>query len=213
MATRGEKIYSRVWNKLPQELRKEIAPSKIFAVATEVSKTIAEEFTCIESSVSLPIVANTASYDLTTISGSTTGFFRLKLIAPPTTSNTKFTEFDSDSFDNLERYSSTTIQAYDQYFKIWDDTIKFYPTPTSSATYTIYYYKIPTTTISTSVSPETPQQFDNAIILGTLEELLASDFGDLSDKYSMKYMQSKSECFLNWRNTKTTSHNVVYRDV
>lgn len=214
MATRGEKILNRVRLRLPQNINSQITEGQIFAVATEVSRQLAEEFMCVETSFSLSVVANTASYDLTTNGGSATGFFRMKLIAAPLTSNARFVEMGVDDFDVQERYSNTSsAAAYDQYYKIWNNTLKFYPTPTSSATYTIYHYKTPTTTISTSVTPETPAQFDDAIVFGTLEELLSVYLSDASDKFSLKYYSAKSEAFLRWRDTKTTSYNIVYSDI
>src|ERR1041385_3031115 len=117
--TRSKYIRDRVRSILGTFGDDPIGEDEIYFIATEKSREIAERFLCVESSMTLTTIANTADYDLT--GGATpTGFHRLKLIAAPSNSFTIFEEVDLGTFDFTTRFARALSGIYRILFKIWN---------------------------------------------------------------------------------------------
>lgn len=212
--TRSKYILGRTRTILGLKTDSPVGNDQIFFTATERSRDIAESLLCVESSMSLSIVANTSTYDLTTSGGNPTGFFHLKLLAAPLTDRTTVIEKDPGEFDFFRRYTRVSTGLPIWYINIWNGTLTFFPTPSASATWTLYFYKSPTTTISKTVGPETPSPFDTAIIYGTVSELaLMAGKDNLGALYMQKYEEEKQRGLEAWRGTRTEPQQIVYQDV
>ena len=138
----------------------------IFLLLDEVQRDVAEETLCIESSGTLTIVASTASY------AEPTGFYRSMKLALPSTMIVPITEIDYDEYDRISKVSTTSASQSPIYFTRWAGNVIFYPTPSTSGTYTWYFWKIPSTTTSTSIDPETPARMDTLLFYGVMYKIL-----------------------------------------
>jgi hypothetical protein len=150
----------------------------IFDVAQEGQKRLAADFLCIEKSASVTFTSGSGAEP--------TGFYRLKQIKLPTTQVWQPTEVTGEQYDDLLRGYFSGGQTPSWYWR-WGGNILLYPVP-STGSYTVYYYGLPTTTISTSVDPETPSYMDEALIFWTVKEL-ADGAGkkDMIGLYEGKY--------------------------
>lgn len=212
--SRSKNILARVRTLLNAHGDDPLNNDQIFFTATEKGRDIAESFMCVESSLSLSIVANTATYDLTTSGGNPTGWYRLKYLAAPSTDRTTVLEKDKGEFDFFKRYTRVSTGLPIWYINIWGGTLEFYPTPTASATWTLFFYKSPTTTISKTVAPETPSAFDTAIVYGTIAEL-APLLGktDVAEFYAGLYEAEKMRGLNAWRGQRSEPQQIIYQDV
>lgn len=205
---RSKNILTRVRIALgnPDDLK--MPSDNIFFIATEKQRDIAETYMVLESSMDLSIVANTADYDLT--GGSVpTGFFRKKLIAPPSGSRSIIFELDVNEFDFYKRYTRVSTGLPIWYVKIWQGTLTFFPTPTATETWKLFFYKSPITTISKTVAPELSSSFDSAIVFATVMELDPAQF----EKYLPLYEQALERAINSYRATRTEIMQLTYRDV
>jgi hypothetical protein len=188
-----------------------LSNDEIYFFATERARDIAERYLCVESSMNLSVVANTASYDLTSSGGNQTGFFRLKLLAPPSDSLVVVSEISKEDFDLRTRFSFASANLY-QEFTIWNGTLYFTPTPNATETWVVWFYKSPTTVISSSTAPETPSSFDTAIVYGTVADLALKLKKDDAAFYLEKYEQELIGANERYRGTKTLSHQIIFQD-
>lgn len=212
--TRSKYILARVRDILGLKDESVIGTDQIFAIATEMSRDIAETYLCVESSMNLSVVANTASYDLTSSGGSPTGFFRLKLLAAPSGATTIVSEYDLNDFDFSKRFSFATTSASVWQINLWAGTLYFFPTPTSTATWVVYFYKSPTTVMSKTVAPETPSCFDTAIVYATVAELAPIiGKGDIAMNYLQLSLAQKQSGMERFRSTKSEPNAIQYQDV
>jgi len=191
-----------------------VQSEQIFLIASEKQREIAEEYNVIESSMTLPIVSGTTNYDLTTSSGNPTGFNRLKLLAPPLTSRSIIYELDVNEMDFYQRYTRVSTGLPIWYIKIFQGMLSFFPTPTATENWTVYFYKSPTTTISKTVGPETPSAFDTALVFGAVAEL-APSLGkpELAQLYLPMYEQEIEKGIGRYRGTRTEMKQITYRDI
>ena len=132
---------------------------------------------------SLTVVSAGSGYTSTptvTISGGgganePSGLFKIKVVIMPSSTYLQPIEVDAITFDEYSRVSPVSSSFIPKIYKRWIDTsgikkLTFFPSET--ATYSILYYAIPTTNISSSIDPETPTRYDNLIYYGVLSELL-----------------------------------------
>jgi len=156
---------------------------------------------------------------LTVASGSAsvpTGFFRLKRIVMPDGTAIFPQEIDVQQFDTMQHLLFTNLANTVQYYKIWNGTITFLPTP-ANGSYTFYYYGLPTTDIATAVEPEIPAYMDDCLRLGALADVMmqinSKEAIAKAGLYKRLYDEEYDRLLRTWRATKTTSNTVVYQDV
>ena len=206
---RTKKIVGRVWAiiadggpNIPAPVDRE---SLIHGAINDFQRRIAEEALCVETSANLTVSSGTTSEP--------SGFFRFKLIALPSGQTLQVEELDLTEYDYITRYSPTSFPQSPIYFKRWAGTLTFYPTP-SNATYTGYYWKIPSTDVSTSVDPETPAIFDKAIEYGVLSDIAALvRKPDLIKIYHPLFLEELERVKSSWRRTKRGSYDIYYHDL
>jgi len=215
-AIRSAQILSRVRTLLGQIDDTEPSNDLIFALATLKMIEIAEEHLCVEASATIPIVSGTAAYNLTSFDAGVTqsGFFRLKLLAPPIASLVTIEEQDIVDFDFQKRYGRTSTGLPVWYIKIYDDTLTFNPTPGTTESWTIYFFKSPTTTLSKTIGPETPSSFDTAIAYGAASELaLRKGNADLSAKLDALYEEKKQKAMEAFIGQSSIPRTIQYYDI
>jgi len=153
--------------------------------------------------------------DLSVSSGAATeptGFYRMKQLVLPSTQYCQPIEIDVQDHDRLTRNYFTAGQKPQFYFR-WNGTITLYPTP-SDGTYTMYYYGVPTTQVSQSQNPETPQILDEALLYFGIKECApVAGRLDLVPAYEQKYVVEKERAERAWGRTKTLDTSIVYHDV
>jgi len=145
----------------------EMPDSMIYSIADTIVERIAEETLSIQRNDTLAITSGVASEP--------TGLFRIKIVVMPSSTYLQPIEVDAITFDEYSRVSPVSSSFIPKIYKRWIDTsgikkLTFFPSET--ATYSILYYAIPTTNISSSIDPETPTKYDNLIYYGVLSELL-----------------------------------------
>jgi hypothetical protein len=139
---------------------------------TVVEKTLTD-ITLVSTSdntkVSFMIGASDA-YLESSISNTTTGFYRINFIELTTgyTQDLKQVNRGMLKWLKLNGGDPKTVPTH---FSVYDNSVEFWGTPDKAGTYTVHYYKVPTTTISALVNPETPERFDPIIKYGTICEL------------------------------------------
>lgn len=138
----------------------------LFILLDEVQRDVAQETLSIESTGDLTIVASTASYT------EPTGFYRSKKLVLPSGMIVPITEIDYDEYDRVSKLSTTSSSQSPIYFTRWSGSVIFYPTPSTSGTYTWKFYKIPSTNTSTSIDPETPARQDTLLFYGVMYQIL-----------------------------------------
>ena len=214
---RSKNILARVRMLLGQNDDTILNNDLVYAVATAKSVDIAETYMCVESTLTLPVVSGTNTYTLTALAATptvSTGFFRLKLLAPPLTSRVTIVEFDVNQFDFARRYMRVSTGLPIFYINIYGGVLTFYPTPTVTENWTISFYKSPSTVISKAVGPETPSSFDTALIYGALSELAPlAGKGDQAMIFMQMYEAEKQRGLEAYRGTRTESQMITYQDI
>lgn len=156
---------------------------------------LAADLLCIEKSGTLTTVSGVASEP--------TGFYRAKLVKLPTGQWLQLNEVSVPDFDLLERNVIGTAEQTPLYYKRWAGSITLWPTPADTS-YTFYYYGVPSTTVSSSVEPETPTYMDDALCFWTVKELSAVvNRMDLMGAYEAKFTAETERAMRMWRGTKT----------
>jgi len=202
---RSKKIFDRI--KLLMGVDHTLDDSLVFQIMTEAQTDIAEGNLCIETSDTLPILSNTATYD------EPNGFYRLKLIALSNGLVIEPEEVDKKEMDNIQKLSPFIGVGRIVYTR-WNGQITFYPTPSATDTYTLYYYAIPTAAMSQSSEPQTPPIFDKAIQYGALIDIfLLTGKQDQVPLYTSLYGQELQRAMTSWRRTKTTSLEIYPQEV
>ena len=207
MSARIQKIRERI-QKIVGVNDSTVTPVDIDDALNDIQRNIAQKTLCLETTGTLTVTAGTASEP--------TGFFRLKYIQLPDNTLIFPKEVDAREFDNLQRVLFTNISTTVQFYKHWDGTFTFFPNP-GTTTYTVYYYALPTTTISESVDPEIPEYMDEALMYGALSQILlykndADNFAR-ADKYAKLFDDQLNLMEKMWRKSKTNSNEVYYQDV
>lgn len=172
-----------------------------FDTMGEIATRLCEDTLCLEKSTAVLAVSTSAASE-------PTGFYRGKLIVMPSGYSLQLRELSVNDFDLLTRPTTTTAGQSPLYYKRFGGTITFYPT-VASATYTMFYHGIPTTTPSASVDPETPSFMDKCIEYGTMAEL-SSMMGDQT-KYAIymdKYERERVRAMQSFRKTKTVAYTI-----
>jgi hypothetical protein len=178
----------------------------LYKVATDVSRRIAEETLSIETSDTLSITASETDYD------EPSGFYRLKALHTPGSTLFGTQEVDRSELDTIEQ-NTPNLGGGTICFARWGGQMRFYPQP-SAGTYTLYYYGLPTSTMSSSSEPETPSYQDDLIFYGLMCEILplVGKF-DMVQYYESKYGQEFQRCLNSHRRTKTTSLEIYPHEV
>lgn len=180
----------------------------IYDSLNDIQEQICQRLFCLEKTGTLTVTSGSATVP--------TGFFRLKRIVMPDGTAIFPQEIDVQEYDTFDHLLFTNIANTVQYYKIWNSTITFFPTPVNT-TYTVYYYGLPTTDIATAVEPEIPSYMDDALRLGACADCLAQIGDDASLKKSMYWKEQFDDEMYRlertWRATKTTSNQIYYSDV
>jgi hypothetical protein len=167
----------------------------------EIATRLCEDTLCLEKS--------TAALTVTTSAASEpSGFYRGKLIVMPTGYSLQLAELSVNDFDMLARPIASLTGQTPLYYKRFGGTLTFYPSVTS-ATYTMFYHGVPTTTPTSAIDPETPSFMDKCIEYGTIAEL-ASMLGDQT-KYAIymdKYERERIRAMQSFRRTKTVGYTI-----
>lgn len=183
----------RVFNILPAQL--------IYDKLDEGQVRLASDLLCLEKSATLTVTSGTTTEP--------TGFYRAKLLKLPTGQWLQLEEVDIDNFDLLERNVIGTAEQTPLYFKRWNGTITFWPSP-GSASYTLYYYGIPTTSIEQAVEPEVPAYMDQAILYWAVKELAPiANRTDLIVPYSTMWEQENFKLISRKTRTKTAAVQIA----
>jgi len=103
-------------------------------------------------------------------SGTATGFYRVNFIEMPSTSTYQCEEISFKTLDDYKRRAVGTAQTPYNY-AVEDNIIEFYPTPDASATFIIHITKLPSADMSSSIAPETPQEYDSLLVYSAVIEL------------------------------------------
>lgn len=205
---RAKNILWRVRNRLKGLEDKDLNDELIFSIATEKMRDIAESHLCIEASFSLSVIAGTSSYDLSTTGGDTpteTGFYRLRLLVPPSSTVLGGEEVDLSVFDQITRLSPIAHSRDIFPYKIVNTTLTFTDAPQESGTWTVHYYKSPVSVMSKTVGVETPSAFDTAIIYGTLDELVPGQYESRAEFELQRAIER-------WQSSKSQRYAIEYQD-
>lgn len=199
---RTDKIHDRVRLVLGIDAIDKIPSNLLYGKIDDLQRRIAEDALCIEGSASLVVSGGTVSEP--------SGFFRFKQIVLGTGSKIQPTELDVNEYDALTRISPSTTGA-EEFFKRWGGTLTFYSL--DNGTYTAFLYKVPSTNVSTTVDPETPQTFDLAIEYGTVAELAPLVGGmEIAGNYYALYEKEFRRALNAWRRTKDKGFSIYYHD-
>ena len=145
----------------------EMPDSMIYSIADTIVERVAEETLSIQKNDTLTVTSGVASEP--------TGLFRIKVVVMPSSTYLQPIEVDAITYDEYTRVNPISSAFVPKIYKRWVDAneakkLTFFPSET--ATYSILYYAIPTTNISSTIDPETPTRYDNLIYYGVLSELL-----------------------------------------
>lgn len=175
-------------------LQKTVTPTQIFDLAQEAQRRLATELLCLEKDATVTFTSG--------VGAEPTGFYRLKQIQLPTTQTWQPTEVSAEQYDDLLRgyFSGGQTPAW---FWRWNGSIRLFPVP-ATGDYTVYYYGIPTTTISVSVDPETPSYMDDALMFYAIRELaVAAGKNDLVGFYGKMFESERDRLQGMWRKSKS----------
>lgn len=203
--SRTDKIHDHIRLIVGRENIDKIPQQLIYNKIQDWQIRIAEEFLCIESSGTLSVTSGDESYS------EPSGFYRMKLVSLPDGQSIIPYEVDYMEYDGMKRTLST-IEQNPMYFTRWDGVIYFYPTPSGSGTYTVYYYATPSTTVSTSVDPETPQRFDRLIEYGVILEFLPIINPSLMPIYQKFFDDERTRALRTQRSTHTVPLSITYHE-
>lgn len=207
MSARIQKLRERI-QKIVGVNDSTVTPVDIDDSLNDVQRTIAQRTLCLETT-------GTITTDSNGTANEPTGFYRLKYIQFADGTLLFPKEVDVREYDNLQRILFTNISTTVQFYKHWDGQITFFPNP-AVQTYTIYYYALPTTTISSSVDPEIPEYMDEALQYGALSQLLLLKNDDANiiraDKYGNMFNEQLNLIEKFYRKSKTNSNEVYYHE-
>ena len=204
---RSVKLYERV-AKIVGVSNPQVTDVDIYDSLNDVQDQLCQRLLCLEKSGTLTVTSGVASVP--------TGFFRLKRIVMPDGTAIFPQEVDVQQFDTMQHLLFTNYANTVQYYKIWNDQITFFPTPTNT-TYTVYYYGLPTTEIAIAVEPEVPSYMDDCLRFGCTADMLAQ-IGDekalaKANYWKNLYDEEMKRLMEVWRRTKTVSNQIYYQDV
>ena len=122
-------------------------------------------------------------------------------------------EVSIEEYDYITRSITFPAPQKPLYFKRWNGTFTFYPTPSDNS-YTLFFWKIPTTNMSSSVDPETPAVFDPVLEYMSVSKLapFVGKF-DLVPIYDGLYRREMDHAVESRRRTKRSSHSIYYHDL
>lgn len=161
---------------------------------------LAEETLCLESTGTLTVSSNSATQP--------TDFYRLKLIRMPSLQWYQAQEIDVGEWDQISRLIKFAVGT--QWYYRWNGTIKFYYN-LADGSYDVYYYALPSTTVSTSVDPVVPAYMDNALTLFAVKELLPiAGKADRAGFYEAKYREEMERVMRSYRRSKGSIRNKVH---
>lgn len=210
MATgdRSKKILGKVQLSIVGSINKvskfnfNIPETVIYDIIGDYATKIAQELFCLETSSTLTVSSSTVSEP--------TGFLKFKQIQLDTSLLIQPVELDVEEYDRVSRSQITDWVQTPLYYKRWGGTITFFPAVTS-ASYTAYWYKIPTTTPSSSIDPETSAQYDKAIEYGVVMDVATmAGRNDLNAMYEEKYQRELEIIETNRSRTDTVPLEVSY---
>jgi hypothetical protein len=183
-----------------------LADVNVYGQIDDAQRRLCEELLCLEkSTAALAFTSGAASEP--------SGFYKIKQLVLSSTAVYQPTEVSVEDYDAITRQSPTTGFQTGEFYKRWGGTITTYPA-LSNGNYTMYYYGIPTTNVTTSVDPETPAILDKCI-----EYLVATELApyvgkqDLIAGFGIAYSQELERVRHSWSRTKPSGYNVVYHDV
>lgn len=128
------------------------------------------------------------AYTETVASGTATGFYRINFIELPSGKTWRLKEVNRAILTWMKLNSSTTPTNIPTHYSVYDDAVEFWYTPSASGTYVVHYYKVPVTSITATVLPETPERFDPIILYGTITELAPMvEKINMAEYYGKKY--------------------------
>ena len=206
--SRSKRIFDFVRSILGPETIDKIPDKLVFNIMTDVSRRLAEETLCIEQSEDLTVVAGTELYD------EPDGFYRMKHLKVPSGALLVLQESEIDEINTIRTDIPNSFAQAPTYFYRWNGQIGLFPAPQAAGTYTVYYYALPVTELSTSVSPATPYYMDDAIKYGVLAELLPILGKDNQGvMYRQFYEGQLARAVNRHAATKSNSHNILYHDV
>lgn len=145
-------------------------------------------------------------------SGTATGFYRVNFIEMPSTSTYQCQEISFKTLDDYKRRAVGTAQTPYNY-AIEDNVIEFYPTPDANATFTIHMTKLPSADMSSSVAPETPQEYDSLLVYSAVVDL-APSVGkfDLGRYYQNLYAVELAKATQRSVRKNTATSEIPYKD-
>lgn len=176
-----------------------------YDIISDCQRKLAEETKCLEGTTTYSVVAEQESY------AEPSGYYRLNNIALPSGQYLPLIEIDEFALDRLKKLYVTGSPQAPLYFCRWNGNIIFYPAPKASGTYTMNYWKTPTTTPSASVDPEIPSMFDTALYYNLIAELAPAEVinkPDIATLYLARYEQEKRRALEAWRGTKSQHYRV-----
>lgn len=181
----------------------------IFDSINDTQKQIAQRLLCLEGSGNITTDANGAA-------SLPSGFFRLKRLVLSDNNQIFPKEVDVENYDILQHLLFSNISTTIQYYKIWDGSITLFPNPGIN-TYTMFFYALPTTTISASVDPEVPDYMDDCLRFGALSDLWNYKEGEeailLAQYWKRLFDEEMDRLEQMWRKTKTVFNTIQYHDV
>jgi len=186
-----------------------VTPVDIYDGLNDVQRQIAQRLLCLEAT-------STITTNSSGVASEPDGYYRLKRIVLPDNSYIFPKEIDVQEYDVLQHLLFTDISTSVQYFKRWNGSFTFFPNP-GVQTWTIYFYKNPTTTITSSDDPEIPEYMDEALLYGTLGQLLlyknSAEGLAASKMYRDLYEREMKNLVDRWRGSKTNSNEIYYHDI
>jgi len=172
---------------------------------------LAEETLCIEKSASLAFTDGSVAEP--------TGFYRMNFIQLSATVAIQPIEIDVEEKDRLSRVltalesSNGVANPADNYFYRYGGTIYTWPA-LADGSYTTYYWGRPSTTVSTSVVPETPDYMDTALIYWAVKELApVVRQGKLAGDYMLKFERELSRVATVRSRSLTVDHATLVHDL
>lgn len=208
MSTRITKIYERI-EKIVGVNDAASTSVDIYDSLNDVQRNIAIDTLCLESS-------STITTNSSGVATEPTGYFRLKRIVFPDNTEIFPVELDVQEYDVIQHQLFTNISTTVQYYKRWNGSFTFFPNP-GVQTWTIHFYKTPTSTIDASTDPEIPQYMDKMLEYGAITQLLLykNDEASLAkaQMYTALYEGERARRIAEWRRTKTVSNEIYYHDV
>lgn len=188
LATFDQTKLSEVVKKIPVDL--------IYAKLQQGQVQAAADLLCVEKSTTT--LATTSG-----VATEPTGFYRAKQIQLATGLTLQLVELSVEDYDLLIRNLLGSTEQTPQYFKRWGGSMTFYPAP-ADGNHTMFYYGTPTTTASSTVSPETPEYLDDLLLFYVIKEMApVAGRLDLIPVYEQKFQAEMNDAMRRFRRTKT----------